>query len=413
TATRTVHQIKILDMGLARLKQSTDETLDNALTKTGVVIGTPDYLAPEQARNSRAVDIRADLYALGCTFFFLLTGKPPFPGEQLTEVLLKHQSDPPPELSAFRNDVPPGVQAILRKLMAKKPEERFQTPADLAAALAPFVRKKAAAAPAQDEAIQAAETVPLQAKKKASFAQSLSMLGVQRPFANKIGKRLSPVVIAALVGVPALLLLVILVVVLFSGSGSVAEKSGKAPVETSRPPETRRAEDELLSAVASAVRDNRTRQSAIVGGAFDRPQPEDVPAEGALLVGFEFSMREVLGHEFIGSIRPIFLTAQGEKLGTSIGKPSGRTMRYAAKKGYAVGTLVIRSTFVVESVQITFMKIEAKGLNKADTYKTDWIGGRGKDENILGGDGLPIIGIVGKKNNDNVSTGLGLVLMRQ
>jgi serine/threonine-protein kinase len=132
--------IKILDMGLARLRGPADDPARN-VTRAGTVIGTPEYLAPEQALDARAVDIRADLYSLGCTFFFLLTGRPPFRGATLPEIFLMHQSDPPPPLSDFRADVPPAVEAIVRKLLAKRPDERFQTPEALAAALAPFVKK--------------------------------------------------------------------------------------------------------------------------------------------------------------------------------------------------------------------------------------------------------------------------------
>ena len=127
--------IKLVDMGLAR-RESVDDTASTALTQLGSVLGTPDYIAPEQARNSKNADIRSDLYSLGCTFYFLLTGQPPFPGGALTEKLLKHQLDPPPPLSTFRGDVPPAIAAVIERLMAKRPHDRYQTPAELAAALA-------------------------------------------------------------------------------------------------------------------------------------------------------------------------------------------------------------------------------------------------------------------------------------
>src|SRR5215471_1699931 len=127
--------IKILDMGLARMQGMGEKQL--GVTQVGAVIGTPDYLAPEQAVDARAADIRSDLYSLGCTFYFLLTGQPPFQAESLTELLLKHQMEQPTPVEQRRPDVPPGIAAIVKKLMAKRPEERFQTPAELIEALAP------------------------------------------------------------------------------------------------------------------------------------------------------------------------------------------------------------------------------------------------------------------------------------
>jgi serine/threonine protein kinase len=132
--------IKILDMGLVRL-ESPSEAVSNGITQVGTVVGTPDYLAPEQAKDSRTVDIRADLYSLGCSLYYLLVGQPPFKAQSLPEVLLKHQTEPPPAVEVYRPDVPMGVQTIIRKLLAKRPEERYQTPAELAAALLPYTKK--------------------------------------------------------------------------------------------------------------------------------------------------------------------------------------------------------------------------------------------------------------------------------
>jgi serine/threonine protein kinase len=108
--------------------QAEDRT---ALTQLGVIVGTVDFIAPEQSRNSSTVDIRADLYSLGCTFCYLLTGLPPFPGGTPTEKLLKHNLEPPPPLP----QLPPAVVAVVHRLMAKKPQDRYQTPAELAAVL--------------------------------------------------------------------------------------------------------------------------------------------------------------------------------------------------------------------------------------------------------------------------------------
>ncbi len=128
--------VKILDLGLVRFSESLDDhdTL-TALTMQGSVIGTPDYIAPEQARDASRVDIRADLYSLGCTFYFLLTGRPPFPTGTSVEKLLQHQNATPMPLEQIRPGVPAEVSGIVQRLMSKKPESRFQTPAELSDAI--------------------------------------------------------------------------------------------------------------------------------------------------------------------------------------------------------------------------------------------------------------------------------------
>jgi len=146
--------VKILDLGLARLQNSGEES--NQLTRLGVAIGTPEYLAPEQVRNSRTVDIRADLYSLGCTLYYLLTGQPPFRGETPMAVMRKHLHEAPPPLTSRRPDVPPAVAALVSKLMAKNPEDRYQTAAELAAALAPLAGLSMVASAPPPPAIPAA-----------------------------------------------------------------------------------------------------------------------------------------------------------------------------------------------------------------------------------------------------------------
>lgn len=137
------HQVKILDLGLARLRVAKQEGQPAAGDATSqltqlsgiVMMGTPDYLAPEQALDFHGADIRADIYALGCTLFYLLTGQPPFAGGTMPQKLMRHQQADPPPLAQFRADVPAPVEALLRRLLAKRPEERFATPGAVVAAL--------------------------------------------------------------------------------------------------------------------------------------------------------------------------------------------------------------------------------------------------------------------------------------
>lgn len=127
--------VKVLDMGLVRLQQQRPGDSSLALTKLGVVLGTVDYLAPEQARNAHRVDRRADLYGLGCTLYHILAGNVPYPASTTYDRLMRHQTDPIPRLKDVRPDVPPELDAIVAKLLAKQPEERYQTAAEVARAL--------------------------------------------------------------------------------------------------------------------------------------------------------------------------------------------------------------------------------------------------------------------------------------
>jgi eukaryotic-like serine/threonine-protein kinase len=128
--------VKILDMGLARLASGNGDAAATAsLTLDGTVMGTPDFMAPEQSLSTRTVDIRADVYALGCTLYFLLTGKVPFPGGTLGDKIARHLAEEPSPVEQLRPDVPPAVAAVVRKMMAKKPEDRYSTPAEVADAL--------------------------------------------------------------------------------------------------------------------------------------------------------------------------------------------------------------------------------------------------------------------------------------
>jgi serine/threonine protein kinase len=133
--------IKIVDLGVARLQKSIgDPNLGFNVTVEGTLIGTADYLAPEQARNASVVDIRADIYSLGCTFYHLLAGNPPWPKVPVLSKLLKHANEEPPPVESLRTETPPEIAAIIRKMMAKQPENRFQTPAEVAQALKPYCR---------------------------------------------------------------------------------------------------------------------------------------------------------------------------------------------------------------------------------------------------------------------------------
>jgi hypothetical protein len=131
-------QVKVLDFGLAKL--ASERRAGTGLTASGAYMGTPDYSAPEQATDARKADIRADVYSLGCTLYCLLAGRPPFQEETPVLAILAHLEKQPRPLPELRPDVPAALWAVVARLLAKDPGRRYQTPAEVARALAPFAR---------------------------------------------------------------------------------------------------------------------------------------------------------------------------------------------------------------------------------------------------------------------------------
>jgi uncharacterized protein (TIGR03067 family) len=138
--------VKILDFGLASLTteaapdpgadhQISVDSQKSGLTQAGALMGTPDYMAPEQGRNASSADIRSDIYSLGCTLYTLLAGKVPFPGGTAIDKILAHSTRPVPPLGDVRSDAPAALAKVLDKMMAKDPADRYQTPAEVAGAL--------------------------------------------------------------------------------------------------------------------------------------------------------------------------------------------------------------------------------------------------------------------------------------
>ena len=136
--------VKILDMGLARTLS--DEVIPDPerndqlhLTSEGIVLGTPDYMAPEQARDARNADIRADIYSLGCVLYHLLDGRPPFPDTSIIAQMIRHATEQPKPLKEVNPAVPDGLQQIINWMLAKDPAQRYPTPERAAQALQMFL----------------------------------------------------------------------------------------------------------------------------------------------------------------------------------------------------------------------------------------------------------------------------------
>jgi serine/threonine protein kinase len=144
--------VKILDIGLGRTMY--DETApekpdEPQLTEAGLLLGTPDYMAPEQGKDARSVDIRADIYSLGCVLFHALAGRPPFPDANAVHLMIRHATEPMPLLRELNPEVPEGLQQVLSKMTAKDPAQRYATPERAAEALQAFL--SGSAAPSADQ----------------------------------------------------------------------------------------------------------------------------------------------------------------------------------------------------------------------------------------------------------------------
>ncbi len=165
--------IKILDFGLA--KATREQKVDSALTSEGQALGTPDFIAPEQILDAQSADIRADIYSLGGTLFYLLTGRPPFQANSLYDMYQAHISRDADPLNLVRPEVPAELAALVAKMMAKEPGKRFQTPRKVAEALTPsFKRESTASKGGRMKVLDAVQAEPGQRSGRAGPAPTQS-----------------------------------------------------------------------------------------------------------------------------------------------------------------------------------------------------------------------------------------------
>jgi serine/threonine protein kinase len=169
--------VKVLDMGLARFFNDEEDILTKKYDES--VLGTADYLAPEQALDSHNVDIRADIYSLGATFYFCLTGSPPFSEGTVAQKLIWHQTRQPKPIRTFRQDVPEGLAAVVDRMMQKDKSKRFQTPAQVIEALAPWTAK-----PIQPPPDSWMPRLSIAARGEGGDAPSSSSASTPAPMAN-------------------------------------------------------------------------------------------------------------------------------------------------------------------------------------------------------------------------------------
>jgi len=151
--------VKILDFGLAKV--GSERGFDAGLTGEGKMLGTPDFMAPEQALDAAKAGIRADIYSLGCTLYYLLMGRAPFTANSLLELLQHHQSTEALAVNLIRPDVPVELASVIARMMAKDPHKRYQTPEEVAKVLAPFVKVAGAPKPGSEASRGTGETAVL------------------------------------------------------------------------------------------------------------------------------------------------------------------------------------------------------------------------------------------------------------
>ncbi len=188
--------VKILDLGLALL---TEEEESLTVLYNEKVMGTADYLAPEQAVNSHTVDHRADIYSLGCTLYFLLSGHPPFPDGTLAQRIAKHQTEEPANLQTIRADCPTTLIEICANMMRKDPDERYQDCAAVKTALHAFLHNKPldqhpTRAPAIDTRNSVKESKPGSSKAKSRTTKPASGKGSSKAKSGIKNKTVKPIV---------------------------------------------------------------------------------------------------------------------------------------------------------------------------------------------------------------------------
>jgi serine/threonine protein kinase len=385
-----VSRVKLLDFGLALAAET-----DTRLTQSGAVVGTPGYLAPEQTRGGPP-DPRSDLFSLGCVLYRACTGALPFQGRDALATLAALATETPRPARDLNPEVPPALSALVARLLAKDPAGRPASALAVVEALA-AVETRRAPGPADARAVS---PVPLPAPETPSTPGPVTATEEVLP-----ARRLHPgcVVGAALAGLAGM-------------AASALFVAGVAWLTWSRltPPTAARAVPEQpFAAIRTGVQQLRFTEKDSKGGAFGRDHYQDVLPEGGLLIGFEVGIGKFTINDEIDYLRPIYLTAEGEKLGKGRGKTTDRMRIVKARPGYAVGALTVRGSAVLVGLSLTFRPIGRHGLRHEGSYQSDWIGGAwdGQEE-VLDGDGAFVIGICGRTWAEGKPSSVGPVLYR-
>jgi hypothetical protein len=396
-----------------------------------VLIGTPGYIAPEQVQDGTATPA-SDLFSLGCVLYHLCTGGPPFQGNDTLATLAALATEPARPVRDLNPEVPPALADLIMRLLAKDPAGRPLSARAVADALAvttngrPVARtpppdRRPAPRPADAPAAPRPAPGPLaphglstrplpvpDGPLPAMPAQDDQPPGPPPARRSRVGCVLAAAV-AGVVGLMSLTLFVAGAVLLaWTWRDWHAPAALPAPAAEANPPP-----GEPFASLRAGIRQHRQTETKIAGGAFAPLHFEDVPPDGGLLIGFEVGLSG--DGNIVDYLRPIYLTAEGERLGALSGRPGAQAFTVKAKRGYAVGGMDIHGGGLLDGFSITFMRIDKNGLAREGSYKSDWIGGPGGWEEVVGGDGSWVVGICGRKMEEREQGkpgGLGLMMLR-
>jgi S1-C subfamily serine protease len=188
---------------------------------------------------------------------------------------------------------------------------------------------------------------------------------------------------------------------------SLAEKR---LAEADKVPDRYRERVELFAFIRQGIKEKRTAQTAIQGFPLAK-EFRQLPAEGAVLIGFDVTLGKFLDSDTIASLRPIYATARGEQRGELLGQAQARVLTVKAKPGYAVGALNLKTGLGIDGFSVTFMKFDKTRLKKDDSYTSDWIGNKDSSGQVTVGDGSLVIGVCGRRNDAGAAVALGLVVI--
>ena len=334
--------VKVLDMGLARMGEGTMESetpppgsapridkllagdtrpSESGLTQCGQIMGTVDYIAPEQSLDTRAADHRADIYSLGCTLYFLLVGRPVYTHDNIAKRLLAHREGPTPSLKAVRKDVPERVEAIFRRMVAKRKEDRYGSMADVASALQGYLEEvnqplgptpafahlePSASLPGLSAALVSLDSVAQSSPSLPSISSlSLGLPPAMQRAEQRTNNRALLVAAGAVIAMAALFLVAILTLT-FAGADAEEELSNAAVEVAAGEEAVPNAESETPPATEQIAE----QPPAVAPSTAQQPQPQPQPAPQPAAIPSDPDQRLVLWALGVGGL--VEVTKEGD-----------------------------------------------------------------------------------------------------